>query len=72
MTTSTVYSRNEKLWVGMNLDEARNSVNNTTFRNDKAKDKAMEKAIIRFGGDSLFPYWGYYGIIKKLQIKGGF
>ena len=48
MTQPIVYSRNEKLWTGMTMDDARNSVNAKTYRNEKAKDKAMEKAIIRF------------------------
>lgn len=48
-TDSTmVYSRNNHLWSGMTLDDAKNAVNNKTYRSDKAKNKAMDKAIIRF------------------------
>lgn len=48
MTQPIVYSRNEKLWTGMTMDDARNAVNNKTYRNEKAQNRAMDKAIIRF------------------------
>ena len=48
-TDSTmVYSRDNRLWSSMTLDDAKNAVNNKTYKSDKAKNKAMDKAIIRF------------------------
>lgn len=48
MTDAITYSRNGKLWTGMTIEDARNAVNNKTYRNEKAQNRAMDNAILRF------------------------
>ena len=48
ISTNTVYSKNNHLWSGMTTNDVQNAVNAKTYKSDKAHDKAMDKAIIRF------------------------
>ena len=43
-----IYSRNGKLWSGMTMHNVKEAVNGETYRNQKAHNRAMDKAIIRF------------------------
>ena len=47
-TNGVVYSRNNQLWSGMAIADVQNAVNAKTYKSEKAHDKAMDKAIIRF------------------------
>ena len=47
-TNGVVYSKNNHLWSGMAIADVQNAVNAKTYKSEKAHDKAMDKAIIRF------------------------
>ena len=48
MSETVTYSRNGNLWSGMSLNDIKAGVANKTFKNEKTKNKAMEKAIFNF------------------------